>query len=121
MKTQNRRLQVPMTMAIVGSAIAVASLVSKGWGAALGVEVFTVAATLGFYALGRRDSDLGAASGGRSDERQASIQGQAAALSGIAMTIAALVGFIVTTALGVAHGSLRSLWASVACSCSWGR
>jgi hypothetical protein len=46
-----------------GSAIAVASLVSSGWGAALAVQAATILATIGYYVHGGRDSDFGATIG----------------------------------------------------------
>jgi hypothetical protein len=61
-------------MAVGGSLIAFASLLGSGWFAALSVEVVTALATLGYYWLGGRDSDLGAMFGSRADERQASIE-----------------------------------------------
>jgi hypothetical protein len=100
MKTKKPRLLVPATMAISGSAIAIASLVGTGWGAGLSVEALTVAASIGYYVLGGRDTDIGAAFGGRPDERQESILVQAGSLAGIAATVVALVGFVITTAFG---------------------
>jgi hypothetical protein len=94
------RLRVPFVMAVGGSVIAVASLVGNGWKDAARVEVVTVLATIGYYIVGGRDSDVGAMVGSRPDERQVSIQQQATAISGHVMMLAALTGFIVTTALG---------------------
>jgi hypothetical protein len=94
------RLRVPSVMAVGGSIIALASLIGNGWKDAAGVEVVTVLATIGYYVLGGRDSDAGAMVGSRPDERQVSIQQQATAIAGHVMMLAALTGFVVTTALG---------------------
>ena len=45
-KTKHSRLLVPGVMAVLGSAIAIASLVGAGWRGALAAEVATVVATL---------------------------------------------------------------------------
>jgi hypothetical protein len=66
---------------------------------ALSVEALPVAMTIDFYVLGGRDGDCGAVLGGDPDERRASVLEQAAGLVGAAMAIAALLGFVFTTAL----------------------
>jgi hypothetical protein len=96
------RLRVPGVMAIGGSAIAIASWVSSGWEAALVVELFTVAATIGYYVLGGRDSDAGALFGSRPDERQANVGLRAGALAGSVTSIVAVGGFVIATAVGSA-------------------
>jgi hypothetical protein len=100
--TKNSRLRVPAVMAIGGSAIALATLVNSGWEAALFVELFTIAATTGYYVLGGRDSDAGALFGSRPDERQMSVGMKATALAGNVMGIVALGGFVIATAMGAA-------------------
>ena len=99
-KVKHSRLLVPGVMAVVGSAISIASLVGAGWRGALAVEVVTVVATIGYYLLGGRDSDVGALFGSRTDERQENIGMRVAALTGTVMTYVALGGFIVATAMG---------------------
>ena len=99
-RTTRPRLQVPGVMAIGGSAIALTTLVHSGWGAALSVEAVTIAATLGYYVLGGRDSDVGALFGGRPDERQTSVGMKAAGLAGIVTSVVALGGLVVATAVG---------------------
>lgn len=94
------RLQVPAVMAVGGSVLAVASLVGTGWRAGLGVAVVTVAATVGYYVLGGRDTDGGALFGSRADERQVGISLRAAALAGNVLIVVALGGVVVTAALG---------------------
>lgn len=96
------RLRVPTVMAIGGCAIALASLIGSGWGAALGVVLVTTAATAGYYVLGGRDTDVGAVFGAQLDERQANIEMRATALAGTAMCLVAVVGFVIATALGQA-------------------
>jgi hypothetical protein len=98
--TKYARLRVPAVMAVGGTGLAVASLVSTGWGSAVAVEVFTVLATLGYYVIGGRDSDMGAVFGSRTDERQATIEMRATALTGNVLCVVALVGFMIATARG---------------------
>jgi hypothetical protein len=99
-KTMDRRLLVPATMAIGGSAIAIATWIGQGFGNALGIEIVTVVATIGYFVLGGRDSDFGAIFGSRPDERQANIDLRATAFTGMALTLLAIGGVIVTTAMG---------------------
>jgi hypothetical protein len=87
-------------MAIGGSAIALGTLIGAGWGSALGVEVFTALATVGYFVLGGRDSDFGAIFGSRPDERQTGIGVQASAMAGNAMAVVALGGVIIASAMG---------------------
>jgi len=101
-RTTHPRLLVPGVMAVGGSTIALATLVSSGWGAALAVEAFTIAATIGYYVVGGRDSDVGAMLGGRPDERQVGVETKAAAVAGIVTSVVALGGFVVATAVGSA-------------------
>jgi hypothetical protein len=112
MKTMTPRLRVPITMAILGTAIAIASGVSSGWTAALIVEAFVVVCTIGFYVLGGRDSDLGADIGSRADERQATIQLRASALTVSVTALVAVIGFVIQTARG-ANTSSFALFACV--------
>jgi hypothetical protein len=104
MKTLSPRLRVPAVMAGLGTAIAVGSLAGSGWSAALAVEAVTVVATIGYYAWGGRESDVGALVGSRPDERQVSVGLRASALAGIIMSYAAVFGFVIETARG------RSAW-----------
>jgi len=67
---------------------------------ALLVEAVTVAATLGDYHLGGRDTDAGALVGSRPDERQHGIALRASAQAAHAMVLAALAGFVFETASG---------------------
>jgi hypothetical protein len=99
-KTMDRRLLVPATMGIGGSAIAIATWIGQGFGGALGIEFITVVATLGYFVLGSRDTDFGAIFGSRPDERQANIDLRATAFTGLALTLLAIGGVIVTTAMG---------------------
>lgn len=99
-KTMDRRLLVPATMAIGGSAIAIATWIGQGFGGALAVEIVTVVLTVGYFILGGRDSDFGAIFGSRPDERQATIDLRATAFTGLALSLLAIGGVIVTTAMG---------------------
>jgi hypothetical protein len=99
-KTMDRRLLVPATMAIGGSAIAVATWIGQGFGGAVAIEIFTVVATVGYFVLGGRDSDFGAIFGSRPDERQANIDLRATAFTGMTLILLAIGGVIVSTAMG---------------------
>jgi hypothetical protein len=101
-RTRDARLRVPTVMAIGGSAIALASIARSGWGAAIAVELVTIAATIGYYLLGGSESDVGAVFGARPDERQATIEMRATALVGNVMCLVAVIGFVIATALGSA-------------------
>jgi len=103
-KTMHPRLRVPAVMAVLGSVIAVATFIGSGWAAAVIMEITTVILTVGYFALAGRDSDVGALVGSRPDERQATIGMRATALAGTVVTLVAIVGFVVATAVG------RDVW-----------
>jgi hypothetical protein len=98
--TKYPRLRVPAVMVVLGSAIALGAWVGTGWGAALGVEIVTIVAACGYYALGGTDSDFGALFGSRPDERQTSIGMRATALTGNVMVLVAIGGVVIATATG---------------------
>jgi hypothetical protein len=83
----------------MGTALAVAVAVSRGWSAAIGVEVavFLIAAYL--YLLGGNDSDAGAVIGNRADERQKLVRLKAQSLAMTVMYLAALIAWAVAIAL----------------------
>lgn len=93
------RLWAPIAVGIMGSALAAAVGVSRGWGAASGVEVavFLVAAFV--YLLGGSDSDAGAVLGNRPDERQVLVRLKSQALAMKVMYLGALIGWAVAIAL----------------------
>ena len=97
--TKHARLIVPATAFALGSAIAVGAWIGSGWGAAVGIEVITIAGAIFYYLYGRRDSDVGALFGGRPDERQASISMRSTAFAGNVLILVAIGGVIVTSAL----------------------
>jgi hypothetical protein len=99
-KTMDRRFLVPATMAIGGSALAIATWIGQGVGGAVAIEITTAVATVGYFVLGGRDSDFGAIFGSRPDERQANIDLRATAFTGMALILLAIGGVIVTTAMG---------------------
>lgn len=100
MRAKNRRIRVPTSMVVVGSLIAVASLVGRGWLPGASTEVVTLVAAYGYYVVAGRDTDTGALVGSRADERQAALGQQSAALAGVATSTTALTGFVITTAVG---------------------
>ncbi len=94
------RVRVPALMAVLGTMIAVGSLVGSGWKAGLAVEAAAVVATIGYYVWGGRDGDVGALLGSNPDERQASVGLRAAALAGSVMTYVAVAGVVIESARG---------------------
>jgi hypothetical protein len=90
----------PVVAMIVGSMIAVAALLAKGWADAAHTEGFVVAGALGCYWLGRTDTDLGAMLAARADERQVGVRQRARGLAAVAMLAAALVGGVISPTLG---------------------
>jgi hypothetical protein len=102
--TKHPRLVVPAVMAILGTVIAIASWIGAGWGAGVGVELVTIVAAIGYLVLGGRDSDVGALIGSRPDERQASVGLRATALAGFVLTVVALGGLVIASAMG------RTVW-----------
>jgi hypothetical protein len=97
---RKRRLVVPLTMASIGTALAIASWIGNGWASGLGVGLVTVVATIAYYVLGARDTDLGAMFGSRADERQITISTRATVLMANVLVITALGGAIISTAAG---------------------
>jgi hypothetical protein len=100
--TRYPRLRAPAVMAIGGSVIAAAVVISQGWAAAVPVEVVTIAAAIGYYLLGGRGSDLGAIIGHQADERQESIRIRARALAAQIAGLAAVIGYVIELARGSA-------------------
>ena len=98
--TKHPRLRAPAVTAIGGSVIAFAVVIGQGWGAAVPVEVVTVAAAIGYYVLGGSGSDLGAIIGHGTDERQAGIRIRARALAAQVAGLAAVVGYVIELARG---------------------
>lgn len=99
-KTMRPRLQVPATMAVLGTAIAIGSWVGSGWKSAVGIEIVTVVATVAYFMLGGRDSDFGALFGSRADERQISISMRATVLAANVLALLAIGGVVVSMAMG---------------------
>ena len=98
MRQSRGRLRVPSLMLILGTGLAAAETVGRGWHNAISIEVIAVVAAAGFYLVGRRDSDMGALYGSRSDERQHMVRLRAQALTAQAMALAGLIGFMVEIA-----------------------
>lgn len=92
------RMIVPATMAIGGTALTIATLIGQGTGAAEGIAVITVAATVGYWFLGGRHTETGDLAGGRADERVSVLHTEALAFAGFVGIAIALVGFIIQTA-----------------------
>jgi hypothetical protein len=99
-RRRNRRLVVPMAMASIGTALAIASWIGNGWASGLALELVTVVATVVYYVLGARDSDFGALIGSRPDERQITISTRATVLMANVLVVISLGGTIISAAAG---------------------
>jgi hypothetical protein len=98
MRLNRRRLRVPALMLILGTGLASAVTVGRGWHNAVSVEVVTFVAAAGYYLVGGLDNDMGALYGSRSDERQHMVRLRAQALTAQAMALGGLIGFMVEIA-----------------------
>jgi uncharacterized membrane protein AbrB (regulator of aidB expression) len=100
MRLKHARLRAPAGMMIGGTAFAAATFTGQGLKAAIPLEILTIVSAIGFYLLGKRDSDIGALmSHRRPDERQASIKIRSQAVAGRAMAFAAVAGCLIEIAL----------------------
>jgi hypothetical protein len=88
---RHSRLRVPAGIAAMGTVIAGAVGVGRGWSAAITVEIFVFLAAAYIYGLARSDSDVGAVFGRRTDERQRLIEMKARELSMVVMYLASVV------------------------------
>ena len=98
----NRGLRLALlsaAMIVGGGGLAAADAVGQGWKQAIGVAVITVIAAIGYYIVGGRDSDYGAMIGSKVDERQNLLRTRAQALGGVAVALAAVIGYMVAIAL----------------------
>lgn len=98
-RLRRRRLRAPALMVIIGSLIALAEFVAKGWSYGAQCEGIVFVAALGYYWLGGTDSDMGAMLTSRADERQVGIRQRGRAVAALAMLAAALVGAVVSLTL----------------------
>jgi hypothetical protein len=98
MRQSRARLQVPALMLILGTGLAAAVTVGRGWHSAISIEVIAVVAAAGYYLVGGLDNDMGALYGSRSDERQHMVRLRAQALTAQAMALGGLIGFMVEIA-----------------------
>jgi hypothetical protein len=87
-------------MLVSGATISLAALVGQGGFAALSCGAVTLVAAAGYYVLGGRDSDAGAAVGGRADERQLSAITVARAAAGMATQVCVAGYLVVAAAVG---------------------
>ena len=99
-RIQRASLKAPAGMLIGGTGFAAAIFLGQGIDAAIPVEILTIVSAIGFYLLGRSDSDMGALiSHRRPDERQASIRLRARAVAAQATGLVAVVGCLTEIAL----------------------
>jgi MFS family permease len=98
-RSRSLRLRTPMVMIVCGTGLTVGVGLGQGWVAAIPVAVVVVAAAIGYYIVGGRDTDAGAMIGSRADERQNELRTRAQALAGVAGIVTALIGTMVAAAL----------------------
>jgi hypothetical protein len=89
------RLRAPAQMVVIGAVLAVIFGAAQGWEAAVGIVITFSALAAGYYAWGGKDTDMGAITGSRADERQASLQMRVTALQGKVMTAAAVLTYLI--------------------------
>lgn len=92
-------LLVLASMMIYCAGVTAYGFASGAWKQALGLAAIAFAAPIGYYLLGRTDSDLGAMAGRRTDERQRLLRLEARAFAAQAMMIAAAAGAVITVFL----------------------
>jgi uncharacterized membrane protein len=90
----------PTVVAVAGSVLAGAVAIGHFWGDALITEVITLLLGIGYFALTRSDSDVGAIYGRRADERQRQVLLKASRLAFVVMISAAYSCAVIAVALG---------------------
>ena len=83
-------------LVVGGGGLAAATWVAGDHGLTIGLIVFYAVAAVAAYIWSGRDSDVGAIMRAGGDERQRRLDRDAAALSGLAMIAAAIIGAIVS-------------------------
>jgi hypothetical protein len=92
MRNQRAGLKAPAAMLIIGTGLAAANFLGQGINAAIPTEIVAIISAVGFYLLGRSDSDMGAMISRRPDERQESIKTRARTVAATAMALVAVAG-----------------------------
>jgi hypothetical protein len=93
--TKYRRLWTPAAAVVFGTTIAVAVGISQGWESAVIAEAVALAWAAGVYAIGGRDSDIGAVVSAHGDERQELVKLRAARLCLAVVVVAVVAGCLI--------------------------
>jgi len=93
-----RRLWTPAIAIVAGSAIAASVGISQSWWSALASELIALGWAVSIYAIGGRDSDVGAALGAQGDERQELVKLRAARLCLAVVVVAIVAGCLIAAA-----------------------
>lgn len=99
-KTRHPHVLAPAVVTVAGTVLSGAVAIGHSWRDALIAEVVTLLLGVGYFALTRSDSDLGAIYGRRADERQRQVLLKASRVSFVVMICAAFLCAVVTVALG---------------------
>jgi hypothetical protein len=97
-----RRLRVPASSLLLGTAVALAVGLGWNWSGAIFSEMVTLCAVTIVYLAGGSDSDTGAVLGDRPDERQELIRLKAANLAMIVALVAVVGACIIAAAVKAA-------------------
>ena len=101
MSVRTRRWIVPLIMLVGGGAITLGSAVGGDSAGDIGaLAAITVVASVGYVLIGSTDTDFGTLMASSPDERQATLNVQAAALAGGVMVVVIIVGAVVELAFG---------------------
>jgi hypothetical protein len=110
MRLLRPRLREPVSAAVGGTVITVIVGISQGWVPAVVLAVATVVFTVGLYAWGGKDTDVGAVIGRRADERQTNLRMKVNALQGQILTVAAALVFLVAVIGKATAWPKASIW-----------
>ena len=97
-RTAGHRTATTAILVVCGAALAAATWIAGEPVLAIGLVAFYAVAGGVAYVWARRDTDVGAIMRVGGDERQARLDRDATAMSGLAMAVAAIVGAIISTA-----------------------
>jgi uncharacterized membrane protein len=93
----------PVVVLVAGTVIAGSIAIGHTWSDAAIAEVVTAFLSIGYYAMTRSDSDIGAVYGNRADERQLQAVSRASRNAMIVMLAIAFVGAVVAVAMNDAY------------------
>lgn len=98
--TTGHRGASALVLLVVGGAISVAAWIGGDPGLGIGLAIFYVVAAAIAYVWARGKGDIAAVMRAGGDERQRMLDQRATAVSGLAMSVAAIGGLIVESARG---------------------